>query len=398
VASTDLQVVSGRARDVMHVPTPEPEADPTALLRIEAVDAIEADNVAGVLLRPSDAVQVMLVNGDPHPASSRDELHYAMRALRLASDAQSGLQLRAVDASALAKYDLTQVDVLVLANAEPPDAAIAERIVRFVQQGGGLIVASGENVRAHGYNALLSEVLPCRIGARTEGGELGFVVAGGSRLLPPGPTGLDQARARRRLMLECRSDAQLRFSDGTPALAVQDIGRGRSALLATTLDDEWTDLPLRPGYLPLLSRLIRDAARASFAISGPVSAGSEVQVAVPPDAAQLEVLGPGGTAQRHDDLAGKRSIAFAQTEAAGPYRVLAAASHGALLDVPRGAFVVETPRSESDLTPLQGVEGWSGRSGGGTSAAHIRQSLMPYLLVVFALLVLGEGVLRLRPR
>lgn len=398
VASTELQLIGGRAREVLHVPTPKPDADPTALLRIEAVDAIEADNVAGVLLRPSDAVQVMLVNGDPHPASSRDELHYAMRALRLSGDAQGALQLRAVDASALAKYDLTQVDVLVLANAEPPDAAIAERIVRFVQQGGGLIVAAGDNVRAHGYNAALAEVLPCRIGARTEGAELAFVVAGGSRLMPPGPTGLEQARARTRLMLECRSEPHLRFSDGAPALAVEDVGRGRSALLATTLDDDWTDLPLRPGYLPLLSRLIRDAARASLAISGPVAAGSEVHIAVPPDAAQLEVLGPGGSVSRHEELAGKRSIAFADTEAAGPYRVLAAGGHGALLDVPRGAFVVETPRSESDLSPLQGVEGWSRRSAQGVSAAHVRQSLMPYLLIVFALLVLGEGVLRLRPR
>ena len=103
---------------------------------------------AGVLVRPSDAIQVMLVNGDPHPASIEDELHYATRALRLSADTHGALGLRAVDASALAKYDLTQVDVLVLANAEAPEPAVAERITRFVQQGGGVIIAAGDHVQA----------------------------------------------------------------------------------------------------------------------------------------------------------------------------------------------------------------------------------------------------------
>jgi hypothetical protein len=398
VASAELQLVGGRARDVLHVPTPEPDADPTALLRINASDALEADNAAGVLLRPSDAVQVMLVNGDPRPASIEDELHYAMRALRLSAETQGGLALRAVDASALAKYALTQVDVLVLANASAPDPVVAARITRFVQQGGGLIVSSGDNVRAHEYNAALSTVLPCRIGARTDAAQLSFAVPPTSRLLPPGPSGLDQAKTRKRLMLECPSEPQLRFSDGAPALAVADVGRGRSALLATTLDADWSDLPLRPGYLPLLSRAIRDAARASFAISGPVRAGSPVQIAVPPDATQIEILGPGGAVERHPDLAGKRSIEFTDTDAAGPYRVLAASSRAALLDVPRGAFVVDTPRAESDLTPLAGVETWGAQGARGTSAAQVRQSLMPLLLIMFALLVIGEGALRLRPR
>jgi hypothetical protein len=285
-----------------------------------------------------------------------------------------------------------------LANAEAPGATVAERIARFVQQGGGLIVASGDNVEAHAYNAMLGAVLPCRIGARTAAADLTFTVPEGSRLLPPGPSGLDQAKARKRLMLECQVPAQLRFSDGTPALAVADFGRGRSALLATTLDDDWTDLPLRPGYLPLLSRSIRDTARASFAISGPVHAGSAIQIAVPPDATQMEIIGPAGTVQRHADVSGKRSIEFTQTDIAGPYRVLASSSRAALLDVPRGAFVVETPRAESDLSLLANVETWGASSARIASAAQVRQALMPYLLIMFALLVLGEGVLRLRPR
>lgn len=399
VAEVDTKLVGGRARETLHVSTPAPDADPTAIVRIEAADAIEADNTAGVLVRPSDAVQVMLVNGDPHPASSEDELHYVARALRFASEGHAALSLRTVDASALGKYDLTQVDALVLANAKAPEAAVAARIARFVQQGGGLIVAAGDHVHARAYNAALSGVLPCRVGARTAEPGLLLDAEFESKLLPSGVTGLTQVDTRKRLLLECESGVQLRFSDGAPALALADVGRGRSAVLATTLDDDWTDLPLRPGYLPLLAQLIRAVARADLAISGPVAAGDAVQIAVPPDAVHMEIVKPTGAVRRYDDVSGKQSFAFTETESAGPYRVLAAGSGGGgLLDVPRGAFVVETPRDESDLTPLDAIERWSAREKAGTDVALVRQSLMPYLLFAFAMLVLGEGLLRLRPR
>ena len=121
---------------MLHVPTPRARGrSRPRCCAIEANDALEADNTAGVLLRASDALQVMLVNGDPHPASIHDELHYAARALRLSAEESGGLAVRAIDASALAKYDLTQIDVFVFANAEAPDPAVAERLERFVQAG-----------------------------------------------------------------------------------------------------------------------------------------------------------------------------------------------------------------------------------------------------------------------
>jgi hypothetical protein len=399
IGRAELHIVAGRARTTIQVPTPALDADPTALLHIDINDALEADNTAGVLLRPSSAVQVMLVNGDPHPASDRDELHYALRALRLATATDGALVLRVVDASAISKYDLTQVDVVVLANVEAPIGASAERLRRFVQEGGGLLVTAGDHVQPRAYNAALTELLPCRIRARASGTEeVTIAPPEASKLLPAGPSGLAQTKAHERLMLDCESDVPLRFSDGSPALAQADIGRGRSALLATSLDADWSDLPFRPGYLPLLTRLIRGLARAELVITGPVPAGATVQLAVPPDAARMEVVAPDGVRQRYDDLKGKTSVEFAHTDSAGPYRVLASGDRGALLDTPRGAFVIESPRSESDLMPIANVESWGLSAVKGGSAAMIKRSLASYVLLVFAMLVLVEGALRLRTR
>ena len=261
-----------------------------------------------------------------------------------------------------------------------------------------MIFAAGDHVNARRYNSMLSGVLPCRVGPRTDSVELTFVEEKGATLLPKGPSGLQQAKARKRVMLECQSGVQLRWSDGAPALAIADIGRGRSAFLATTLDDEWTDLPLRPGYLPLLSRLIREVARTRRTVSGPVAAGSKVELDVPPDAARMEVLAPDGAVHRFDDLRDKVQVDFEATNVAGPYRVLAQSGRGAMLDVPRGAFIVEAPRSESDLHPLAGVEGWNTRGDRSGAGAQVRRSLAPWLLIAFAMLVLAEGALRLRTR
>ena len=398
VARVEVQISARRGHALVHVPEPPPDADPTGLLRIESVDALDADNVAGVMLRASDALQVMLVNGDPHPASERDELYYAQNALRLAPEAQGSFVLRTVDASGLAKYELGQSDVIVLANAPAPDPVIAERLVGFVERGGGLIVAGGEQVDARAYNARLGKALPCRIRSRTLSDGVAFREPPAPGLLPPGPSGLAQVRTRGRLLLECDGDAPLRFADGAPALAIAERGRGHSALLATTLDADWGDLPLRPGYLPLLSQLVRRVANAASSVRGPVTAGQAVMVGVPPHASALEIVAPDGERHRFDDVGGRASVELAHTERPGPYRMLAQSNRGGLAEVPRGAFLVNPPQGESDLTPTPDVEKWPDRERDKHEAALVRRSLAPHLLLLFALLALGEGVARLWKR
>jgi hypothetical protein len=398
VARAEVAISDHRGHALLHVPEPAPQADPTGLVRIEAVDALDADNVAGVLLRPTDALQVMLVNGDPHPASSRDELYYAQNALRLASDTAGTFALRTVDASGLPKYELGHADVIVLANAPAPEPVIAERLVRFVQQGGGLIVAGGDHVDARTYNTRLGDALPCRIRSRTIGDELAFKEPPAPGLLPPGPSGLAQVRTRGRLLLECAGEPSLRFTDGAPALAIGEIGRGKSALLATTLDADWSDLPLRPGYLPLLAELVRRVANSVSSVRGPVTAGAPLTLSVPPHARTIEVIAPDGEHQRFDDLDGKSSVKLTHTERPGPYRMLAASGDGALTEVPRGAFVVAPPHNESDLTPSQGIEKWTEREHDHSDAALVKRSLSPYLFLLFALLALSEGAARLWKR
>jgi hypothetical protein len=393
LARADVQITAGRGRATLLVPTPEPDADPTAEVRIAVSDAIDLDNRAGVLLRPSDALQVMLVNGDPSPGSNDDELHYAQRALRLAPSTEGTFSIRTVDANTLAKYDLTRVDVLVLANVSSPDRATAERIVQFVQAGGGLIVTGGDNVQPKPYEAALSDVLPCKLRARALGSTVSLAPTVDGGFLPAGPSGLLRVTARGHLVLDCDAEVYLRFSDGSVAIAAADFGLGRSAILATTLDTGWSDLPLRPGYLPLLTRLIRNVAHAGLTATFPVAAGASLKLGVPPGAVRLEVVTPEGVRHAYGDLEGKDSVTFDHTQIPGSYRVLAAGRRGLLGDVPRGAFVVASPLTESELSPLPDIDSLVAR-GSGRTPATTRHALTPLVLLLFGALVFAEGVVR----
>jgi hypothetical protein len=396
LARTDVELTEGRGRANLRVPTPEPTADPTASVVIHHDDAIALDNRAGVLLRRTDALHVMLVNGDPHPASRSDELFYALPALRLTPPEIAAFSLRTIDAIALEKHDLTQTDVIVLANVAPPSAAWVERIAEFVMQGGGLLIAPGEHIVPRAHQQTFSTLLPCAMRARVSSQVAGLSPdAKAGAWLGAGASGLGQVKVRTRLALECEGDVALRFGDGSPALALGRLGRGQTALLALPLDDAWSDLPLRPGYLALLARIVRQLSSTVAPPAAHLVAGAVAKIPVPPTAERMEVVLPDGSREHFSDLDGKTEIELTQTEQPGAYRALAAGAGGPVGDASRGAFVVEAPVAESDLAPLPDLPELERIAGNNSGGATIKRSLAPMVLLVLAALALAEGLVRL---
>src|SRR5690606_30673261 len=68
--------------------------------------------------------------------------------------------------------------------------------------------------------------------------------------------GLETSRAKKIVLLEPEAtrphEVALSFTSGAPALITSTYGSGRVALLTTTIDRDWADLPLRPGFVPLV--------------------------------------------------------------------------------------------------------------------------------------------------
>lgn len=306
--------------------------DAVVELKLDPDDVLLADNVRGVLLR-SDTVHVLLVDGDPHPDPRKRETAFLSHALGVAPRIGRSFAVETLDAQDLSESAIIRSDVLVLSNATLEEKWLP-LVQRFVGAGGSLWITAGDRVNPRAYGSLLRDLLPGRYtSTRMEERPLSLR----SNALPE----IEQAKVWARMPIaETSLDAVVtaRFNDGAPAMVEHRYRSGRVAMLATSIDDAWTDLPYQPVFVPfVLDTLRRLAGRTDHsvephdAVSLPGSTSSQ----------RIQVVTPTG---RTLDLAEGDRVAYRDTGEIGAYRVLVNGVSG-----DRFAFVVDAPAGESDL-------------------------------------------------
>lgn len=332
-----------------------------------ADDALPMDDRRAVLLEAPAAARVLLVDGDAAGAVGRGEVAYLSRALEVqpaAREREGRVRVRVVDAGALDRESLAEVDVVFIANVATLSASQAEALEEHHAGGGGLVVAAGERLRPRAWRARLGTILPATLGAPSDGERTLQPVA-------PELRGLANVRARRALTLDADPNASVeaRWSDGTPALVIGE----RVAVWGSTVDEEWTDLPFHPGFVPLVHRLARELGAHAVAPASPL-------------AGQPVVLPPGSRVrdpEGQDWAIGDEP--FARTEQPGVYRVLADDDSVAT------RFVIAPPAEESDLSA--GIPPDDARDDAALRATH-QAPVGRWIFLFFGLLVLAEGALR----
>jgi len=112
--------------------------------------------------------------------------------------------------------------------------------------------------------------------------------------------GLKQIRVSRYMLLEPTPSSGgrtvLSLDDGSPILLTKTVEKGRVGLLATSLDRDWTDLPIRVHFLPILVQTVRYLARTQAMDSSTHLVGEKV--VLKPSAASIErvqIEAPDGT-------------------------------------------------------------------------------------------------------
>lgn len=295
---------------------------------------------------------------------------------------------------------LAGVDVVVLANVRAPAPDAATALTRRVEEGLGLLVTVGERVEARAYNDRLGELLPLRLReaqvvgtapGRTENRTEGLAPA---NLAHPALRGLGDdlgllgARTRRLFLLEPDAarevDVALSFTSGAPALVTRAHGRGRVALLTTSVDRDWTDLPLRPGFVPLVERLVAYLDASQQGAAGAVLQVGEPRI-LPGDRAATVVTPTGERLAAVPD--GQGQAVFKDTWTPGHYTV----ERGP--DEPPLRFAVQVDPAESDTTP-HAVAG--PQLAGDEVLAAARYPRWRPLVLLVALLLLAESLLRWR--
>ncbi len=391
-------------------------------------DALDADNRVELPVDLPRPIRVLIVDGAPQPIPFRDEVFYLESALSQVKASRARLVIEVIGADALNAGKLAETRVVVLANVARLTSEAAAALIEFVKAGGGLLISMGDQIDVSWANTALAPVLPGRLrGAKglalldnaDVAEKLGLTrfatdhpaftgLTGGEG---GGLAGLSRVETTTLMLLEPQADAPREvlawFTNQAPALLERRAGAGRVLLLATTIDRDWSDLAIRPGFLPLMQQSL---AYLAGALDGGglrlIEVGGARDIAVPRGPARLEVRPPGlppvdieGEALAADGGLRVR-VPFDRTTVPGLYRVFVQREGGDLRELPLERFTVLIPRAESDLTRADDALLASATPEGArqTRAGDEDSTpLWPWLLITAALLMAVETlVLRWR--
>jgi hypothetical protein len=237
--------------------TPEGR-DTRGTVRI-ANDGLLHDNAFHFVVAPKKPLKLTIAERAGGSASSL----YLSRALSLADAPPVDVAVKAVES--LSTDDLATTAVVVL-NDVPVSTPLADRVARFVEKGGGLLVVLGGRASWPGT----TDILPAQPGTavdRTKGSaaRLGALEYGHTIFEPfRAPRSGDFSSARfygyRAVTIDKDAKTIARFDDGAPALIERRVGGGRVLAWASSLDVQWNDLALKPVFLPFIHRAIRHLA------------------------------------------------------------------------------------------------------------------------------------------
>ena len=224
-----------------------------ARAQLGAPDGIPADDQRWLALDPRPHVRAAIIAS---PGAGLDDAVYVRRALE-AADGSSGWRVDVRPADRLQEAtSLSGVAVAILVGTAGLDRRGAEGLGRFVENGGGLLVAIGPGVNVDLLTTGLGPTFPrLRVGPPAET-PYSLVPTDGRhpifRLFDPDAGAFDQARFARIATIATTAPASViaRFDNGAPALIDQAMGKGRLGVFASDLSNRWNDLVLQPAFVP----------------------------------------------------------------------------------------------------------------------------------------------------
>jgi len=357
-----------------------------AQLRVEMEsDNLPIDDRRFLSAQVSDALKVLLVNGEQTADPYTDEVHLLRTALRPEGDVFSGNTVTVIADTELDGAKLDEFDVVMLCNVYRVSEPAADTLHDYVRAGGGLAIFLGDQVSdPDSYNAVLYRggegLLPAALMHETRAPDPGVTLAASDFLHPvmrifsgrdnPFVSGIrfrqyfacepavaDEIAAKDKEKFRPSTSVLARFDDGemTPALMERPFGDGRVILSAAAADMEGNDWARDPSYVVTMLELVQYLARSSGE-GRSIFVGEPIVVPVDPSVYEAGVVirPPGYPEQQEIEVTavtgddGRMAVRFGQTEHAGVYTVVLTERGGA--PVTR-RYAVNVDAAESDLSP-----------------------------------------------
>jgi hypothetical protein len=225
-------------------------------------DPLPADNAFYFVLAPSTAVNVLVIDSGEQGGAS----FFLTKALSIGNTPT--FKTEVVPAARVSTTTLEGRSVVILNDAMLPPGAAGGVLKRYVERGGGLLVAFGAR---SSWPASEADLLPGSLGQTVDANESRGASIGFRDydhpvfeiFKAPRSGDFSAVRVLRYKAFTPGPDARVlaRYDDGGVAAAEKRIGTGRVIALTTTLDDSWSDIGRKPVYLPLVHQIVKYLAR-----------------------------------------------------------------------------------------------------------------------------------------
>lgn len=295
-------------------------------------------STAHFTLEAQDKMRILVVDGDPQTALAHSETFFLSRALNPtgAHDASAFLPTVIIPAG-LSAAPLESYHVIILCNVTAMTDAVVAKLQSYVRQGGGLLIFGGDRVQAENYNFRLApSLLPARLGERRLGPEpsgerIERLDLGHPALEIFSDSILEESLKSTRVWGYSRVTAPaesilIALANGDPLLVEHKTESGRVLFVTTSADRDWTDLPVKTAYLPLIQAVTRYLAGGKRGLldSG-ITVGAAKEISLPPTyvGKSLSVVKP-NKQTREIPVSAEANRAFASFEEnnfAGIYRL-----------------------------------------------------------------------------
>ena len=340
-------------------------------------DDLSLDDSARFLLNVTESAPILVVEGESHFDPLQSDSAYFLSALGWQASGDSATKtsaLASIFRPKLINYEklggetLASYQCVVLANVPHLSDESAQKLARFVNAGGGLWIALGDQTEIAAFNKVffasgagLSPVaLKQPVGDAADREKFTAVAPPAADhsatvlLADTHRLDIDHVRIFRRHQLDTGGDKSisvlLRAEGGSALVVEKTFGRGRVIVQAVPLNVSWSNLPLCQSFVVMVHEWLWYLAESGM-VRRNLQPGEPLQFSAAPDTgnggATVDVPGSGLTQVSGREEQGRLIFRYAKTLFPGQY--LLKISGGAQ---PPEPFQVSRDPQESDFTPL----------------------------------------------
>jgi hypothetical protein len=237
-------------------------------VRLVGDDGSKYDDKRYFTMEVEQNLPVAVVKPERHEIPYLEESYYVQQAL---GNGRWAFRVSPLTAAQLPNEPLSEYKLIYLVDIPAPDAATADRLKTYVERGGNLFWICGENVKPEAYNEInehtQNSLLPLPLldvrapvpGENRESWHIAFLDKRHpalAHLVEPASMYTSVLVYKHVRMDPGKgSGAQIlaRLDDGEPLLATRKVGAGTVTMLGTSGHVNWTNLPTRNIFTPLLA-------------------------------------------------------------------------------------------------------------------------------------------------